>query len=154
MNTDVLFSSGKDNWETPHALFAELDEEFHFELDAAADQSNHKTRRWFGPGGEREDGLVDPWPTTNVIWFNPPYSRGLQGKFIDQAVACAKAGGCAVGLLPARTDTRVFHQSLWNTAANRPRDWVREVRFLRGRLTFVGAASSAPFPSMIVVFQT
>jgi hypothetical protein len=34
----------------------------------------------------------------------------------------------------------------------RPHPWVREVRFLKGRVRFVGAPASAPFPSMIVVF--
>ena len=36
MNNKVMFSSAKDDWETPQALFDELDREFHFTLDAAA----------------------------------------------------------------------------------------------------------------------
>jgi hypothetical protein len=48
-----------------------------------------------------------------------------------------------VMLLPARTDTRWWHE------------WVMkgEVRFIRGRLKFGGAKNSAPFPSVIVVFK-
>lgn len=47
-------------------------------------------------------------------------------------------------LLPARTDTRWFHEYIYNKA---------EIRFLKGRLKFGGSENSAPFPSMVVVFK-
>lgn len=47
-------------------------------------------------------------------------------------------------LLPARTDTKWFHEFIYNKA---------EIRFLKGRLKFGGALNSAPFPSMIVIFK-
>ena len=50
-------------------------------------------------------------------------------------------------LLPARTDTRWFHRHIYEN----PR---AEIRFVKGRLKFGGAANSAPFPSMIVIFRT
>lgn len=46
-------------------------------------------------------------------------------------------------LIPARTDTRWFHEYIYNKA---------EVRFIKGRVKFGEAKNSAPFPSMIVVF--
>lgn len=46
-------------------------------------------------------------------------------------------------LLPARTDTKWFHDYILGKA---------EIRFLKGRLKFGGANNSAPFPSMIVIF--
>lgn len=49
-----------------------------------------------------------------------------------------------VYLLPARTDTRWFHDFCMKA---------NEIRFLRGRLKFGGAKNSAPFPSMIVIFK-
>ena len=51
----------------------------------------------------------------------------------------------AVFLLPARVDTKWFHDLVLPHA--------REIRFIRGRLKFVGAEHPAPFPSMIVVFR-
>ena len=45
MNTEVMFSSDKSYWETPRALFEQLDAEFHFTLDAASDE-NHKCGRY------------------------------------------------------------------------------------------------------------
>ena len=46
-------------------------------------------------------------------------------------------------LIPARTDTKRFHEYIYGKA---------EVRFIKGRLKFGGCENSAPFPSMIVVF--
>jgi hypothetical protein len=51
---------------------------------------------------------------------------------------------CAVYLIPARTDTRWFHEICLPMAT--------EIRFLKGRLKFGGATTPAPFPSMVVVF--
>ena len=56
----------------------------------------------------------------------------------------AERGALVVGLLPARTDTAWFHEYVYRAAT--------EIRFLKGRLKFEGAAASAPFPSMIVVW--
>lgn len=35
-------TSNKDDWETPQALFDQLNEEFHFTLDAASNDQNAK----------------------------------------------------------------------------------------------------------------
>ena len=47
MNNKVMFSSAKDDWETPQALFDELDREFHFTLDAAASPTNAKCVKYY-----------------------------------------------------------------------------------------------------------
>lgn len=47
MVNDALFSSDKNFWETPQKLFDELDAEFHFTLDVAASDENHKCARYF-----------------------------------------------------------------------------------------------------------
>jgi hypothetical protein len=49
-----------------------------------------------------------------------------------------------VMLLPARTDTKWFHNYIYDKA---------EIRFLKGRLKFGGSKNSAPFPSMVVIFR-
>lgn len=148
----VMFSSGKDDWETPDDFFNKYDSVYHFILDAAADESNHKCSRWFGPSGECEDALVASWPLgEGNIWLNPPYSRKLQRKFLEKAANTsldARARGCTnriVQLLPARTDTKVFHEIILPHPG-------REIEFIKGRIKFVGAKDGAPFPSMVVVF--
>ena len=46
-------------------------------------------------------------------------------------------------LIPARTDTRAFHDYIYGKA---------EIRFIKGRLKY-GGIGVAPFPSMIVIFK-
>ena len=75
-----------------------------------------------------------------VCWCNPPYGREV-GKWVQKA---AESGCTVVMLLPARTDTKWFHEYIYGRA---------EVRFVRGRLKFGGSKNSAPFPSMVVVFR-
>lgn len=58
MNVTGIFSSATDKWETPQDLYDRLNEIFCFNLDAAADETNHKCDRYFT---EKEDGLSQSW---------------------------------------------------------------------------------------------
>ncbi len=135
MNHNVMFSSKTDMWETPQWLFDELDERYHFTLDACAMEDNAKCANFYSP---ELDGLSQPWE--GHVWCNPPYGRSI-GKWVQKA---AGSNAFVVMLLPARTDTRWFHEYIYGKA---------EVKFLKGRLKFGGAQNPAPFPSMIVVFD-
>lgn len=53
-------------------------------------------------------------------------------------------GAVVVMLLPARTDTKWFHEYVLPYA---------EIYFIKGRLKFGDSKNSAPFPSMIAVFD-
>lgn len=142
MGIDVMFSSKTDQWSTPQDLFDELNEEFRFTLDPCADETNHKCDLYFT---KEDDGLSQPW-CGNTVFCNPPYGREI-GKWVEKAwfvnYAC---GDCVVMLIPARTDTRWFHEYIYNNP-------YAEVRFLKGRLKFGDSKNSAPFPSMVVVFR-
>lgn len=136
-----MFSSNRDDWETPQELWDELDREFHFELDAAANEQNHKLANYYSEGAlEKAWGLM---PEDSYVWLNPPYGREI-GKWVEKAYNESQNGAPTVCLLPARTDTKWFHDFCLPYG---------EIRFIRGRLKFVGAPSSAPFPSMIVIFR-
>lgn len=153
MNTAVMFSSARDDWETPQELFDTLDAEFRFDVDVAANARNRKCEIWFN---EKENALIRDWDVmgfgTTVCWMNPPYSRGLQKKFIAKAAEEQKKGVTTVALLPSRTDTTAFHTHIYDTRTWTPREGV-EMRFLKGRLKFVGAKHGAPFPSVVVIFR-
>lgn len=139
MNTDVMFSSATDLWSTPQEFFDELNNEFHFTLDACALPSNAKCQKYYTPA---DNGLVKDWD--GVVWCNPPYSREI-GKWVQKAYIENKcAGATVVMLLPARTDTKWFHSYIYGKA---------EIRFVQGRLKFGDAVYNAPFPSMVVVFR-
>lgn len=160
-NIAVHFSRKSDDWATPVDLFDQLDQEFAFDWDVAATQANTRIgpRRYFGPDHHNpdfRDALARSWgcdeddELTWTVWCNPPYS--LSKEFIAKAHEEARLGhATTVMLLPARTDTRAFHQYIYDTEKHRARPGV-EIRFLKGRLKFGGATSGAPFPSMIVVF--
>lgn len=137
MNNNVMFSSTTDVWATPQRFFDELNSEFNFELDVCATPENAKCRRFYT---KEQDGLAHPW--TGRVWCNPPYGREI-GKWVKKAFETAARGGLVVMLLPARTDTRWFHDYIYGKA---------EVRFIRGRLKFGDSKNSAPFPSMVVIF--
>lgn len=144
----ALFSTGKDDWETPAAFFAELHKEFNFTLDAAASDSNHKLPRYYT---RENDGLAKSWAGERVF-CNPPYSRKTktnpgQEAWVEKAYQEAQNGALVVMLLPARTDTKAFHRYILPHA---------EVRFLEGRLHFENEGKpgdAAPFPSMVVIFK-
>lgn len=78
------------------------------------------------------------------MFCNPPYGRELP-KWIEK---CYKESSTAtvVMLIPARTDTKAFHEYIYNKA---------EIRFIKGRVKFLidGEQGDAPFPSMIVIFK-
>ena len=138
-NKDVMFSSKTEDWETPQHIFDMLNEELGpFTLDVCASSENAKCERYFTKG---QNGLIQDWGG-NTCWMNPPYGREI-GKWIKKAyLVSQKPNTRVVCLLPARTDTRWFHDYCANG----------EIWFIRGRLKFGGAKTSAPFPSMIVLF--
>lgn len=124
----VLFKSESAEWTTPKDLYAKLNAEFEFNLDPC-------------PIGGTQDGtstLFTSWRGQRVF-CNPPYGPEIR-KFLNRA----HEAEVAVFLLPARTDTRWFHEIVLPEA--------REIRFIKGRLKFGDSVNSAPFPSMIVVF--
>ena len=140
MNTELMFSSKTDLWETPQILFDELNREFKFRMDACATSENAKCSVYYDM---EKDGLVQPWD--GPVWRNPPYGREI-AKWVKKAWEEWMNGNTVVMLLPARTDTRWFHDYIYNKQGV-------EIRFLRGRLKFGGCKNSAPFPSMIVIYR-
>ena len=138
MNTNIMFSSKSDAWETPQDFFNALDRVFHFDLDVCATPENAKCERFFTSD---DDGLKQDWQGT--CWMNPPYGREIS-KWVQKAYESAKQNGATiVCLLPARVDTRWWHDYCSKG----------ETFFVRGRLKFGGAKNFAPFPSAVVVFR-
>lgn len=88
------------------------------------------------------DGLKIEWGKSNYV--NPPYTSKVQDAFIKKGFEEWKKGKTVVFLIPARTDTKRFHNFLLPYA---------EIRFIKGRLKFKGAKFSAPFPSMVCILH-
>ena len=138
----VLLSSKKMDWETPQSLFDELNRKFKFDLDACANDQNHKLPNYFT---EKDDALVQEWEGN--VFINPPYGRMI-GKFVQKAYqeSLRQTDRFIVMLIPARTDTTYWQDYVQGKAV---------VKFLRGRLKFEvnGVRSdAAPFPSVLVSY--
>lgn len=135
----VMYSSKSDEWATPQWLFDELNNEFDFTLDACATDENHKCTNYYTI---EQNGLAKNWGGQRVF-CNPPYSE--IDKWVEKAFYETKCDNTLVCLLiPSRTDTRYFHNYIYQRT---------EIRFVKGRLKFGDGKGSAPFPSMIVIFR-
>jgi len=137
-------SSKRSDYESPPDLVADLKTVFPFDLDVCASRPN-VCERFYGP---ERDGLSTTW--SGLCWMNPPYG---QRQHIDQWVFKARIEarrpGCTVvALLPARTGTRWWHETVPHASL---------CVFVKGRLRFhlpggEPAPHSAGFPSALVVW--
>lgn len=135
-----MFSSKTDDWATPQDFFDKLDLEFQFTLDPCADLHNHQCARYYN---REQDGLIHDWGGKRVF-CNPPYGKEI-AKWVQKSFEeSRKKNTLVVMLIPARTDTKYFHDFIYGKA---------EIRFIRGRLKFGNAKTAAPFPSMVVIFR-
>lgn len=129
----VLFSHSSDEWSTPLELFNRLNDLYFFTLDPCSTDSNCLCDKHFTIS---DDGLSKDW-SFNSVFCNPPYSQ--ISKWVQKAVSSEFCD--TVLLLPARTDTKWFHDLIYGKYP---------IEFLRGRLKFGNSKNSAPFPSMLV----
>ena len=78
------------------------------------------------------------------MFCNPPYGREIS-KWVEKAYLENKNNNTfVVMLLPARTDTKWFHDYIYNK---------HEIIFIKGRLKFNDGKQPAPFPSMLVIMK-
>lgn len=131
-----MMSSNTDMWATPQDFFNELNAEFNFQCDVCATNDNAKCDKYYSP---EEDGLQQEWQ--GVCWMNPPYGRQIS-PWVKKAYESSLNGATVVCLLPARTDTKWWHEYCMKG----------EIRLVKGRLKFGDGKNSAPFPSAVVIF--
>lgn len=137
---DALFPSKNKDWITPQEFFEKYNREYNFQLDVCASKENAKCARYFD---KQIDGLKQVW-SPYVCWMNPPYGRGI-GLWIKKAYDESLAEAVVVCLLPARNDTKWFHDFVLKAET---------LEFIKGRLKFGDSKNNAPFPSLIAVFRT
>lgn len=142
MNNKTMFSSKDTSWETPPILFNTLNSEFNFTLDPCCTKKTAKCKKHYT---EKENGLIQDW-SKDIVFVNPPYGRQIT-LWVEKASKECALGSTVVMLIPARTDTRWFHDYIYNKA---------EIRFMKGRVKFLldkKEHEAAPFPTMIVIFK-
>lgn len=149
MVAECMFSSKTVEWGTPRELIEWVEKQMGapFDLDVCASPENAKAPRFFT---KEQNGLAQKWE--GLCWMNPPYGRDI-GSWLAYAFAQTCGGATVVCLLPARTDTKWWHEwcqpllkAGWDQVTG-------NIHFLKGRLRFEGAKASAPFPSVIIVYR-
>lgn len=139
----------RDLWRTPPSLFAALDAEFCFQLDAAAVPHNALCRKFIT---QEQNTLETPWSDYLTIlgyaWMNPPYSDITP--FVKKAAAESINQIGTVMLVPSDTSVGWFKEAL-QTAS--------EVRLITsGRLAFINPVTGKPVSgnnkgSMLIIWH-
>jgi site-specific DNA-methyltransferase (adenine-specific) len=112
-----------------------------FTLDPCSDGKNNKTSKFFT---KEDDGLSQNWGG-NKVFMNPPYGRAIKDWLKKAHEEGQKPNTTVVCLIPARTDTKYWHDYVMKAQA---------IYFVKGRLKFGDSGNSAPFPSAVVVFTS
>ena len=136
----LMFSSKSDEWETPQNFFNKLNKTYKFTLDPCSTSESAKCEKYYTL---EDDGLSKSWKN-ETVFVNPPYGKikDWVKKAHDESI---NNGAVVVMLIPARTDTRYWHDYIMEEADS--------IYFVKGRLKFGNSPNSAPFPSAVVVFD-
>lgn len=143
---EAMTSSAKQDWGTPTAFFNYVQDYlgYTFSLDACASEWNAKVTWYY----TKEIDAFKQNPLGERIWMNPPYARGLQTKFVELAVKWGENNNVWC-LIPARTDTKLFHELIMPNAT--------QIIFIKGRLQHEHQIpvtnGSALMPQMLVQFR-
>ena len=129
-----LDSDMKNSWGTDPVIFNSQDQEFNFDLDAAASDKNHLVPEYLT---KEDDALSVNWSEIELgykgsgefvrsVWINPPYGKGYIKKFMDKCVEQKALGVTSELLVPATLDVQWL-----------PIDQISEIRIVTGgRLSF------------------
>lgn len=136
----VLLSTDHQAWNTPAPVLEALEPLGPIALDPCSNGSSIVGARvaWT----IEDDGLACSWTETaegGPIFVNPPFDE--LPRWISRCCLEATCGAEIVALVPARVDTRWWGEALEHggTAA-----------LWRGRVRFLGAANTAPFPIALI----
>jgi phage N-6-adenine-methyltransferase len=137
----ALLSSEKHDWQTPDCVLklVRVVAGGEIALDPCTTADNPcEAEEVITP---EEDGLELPWDTLGLVYVNPPYGaiKTWAEKILEESIDAE-----IIALVPARTETKWFCQLVWEGAD--------ACCFWKGRLTFKGAPSSAPFPSAVAYY--
>ena len=134
--------SKSNEWTTPPDLFNKLNLKYNFTLDPCCTKDSALCDKYYTI---KDNGLIQDW-SEDIVFMNPPYGREI-GKWIEKAYKESLKGAVVICLIPARTDTRYWHNFIFPYAS--------DIRFLKGRVKFGknGEYSPAPFPSAIIEFK-
>jgi len=139
MKNHLAFKSLKQDWKTPKEFLKQLNKRFGKLFDPCPSKNY--------TNGGKINGLEIEWKKKNFV--NPPYTSSEQDKWIKKASEERKKGKLVILLIPARTDTKRFHEIIMPLHEKGKAD----IEFIKGRLRFSEHKNPAPFPSMLVILK-
>jgi len=141
-NEKKAFSTRTEEWETPLDLYNKLNNIYKFTLDPCCTKESAKCDKYYT---KEDNGFIKDW-SNEVVFMNPPYGRQI-GLWIEKAYKESLKGAIVVCLIPARTDTKYWHNFIFKYA--------KQILFIKGRISFINGnkKAPAPFPSAIIEFN-
>lgn len=133
----------RDSWQTPSYIFNWLNHKFKFTVDMAASDSNHLCEKYY----TKENSALDADFDGEVVFCNPPYSRGMKEQFLKKAEdECFNNRSIFVFVLPALPSEGWFPTMC------------SEIIFIEGRIGFINPATgkevgSPPSGTCVIVFD-
>ena len=133
--------SNINDWETPDYIKKYIIDTYGEYFDPCP--IHHDITEW--------NGLDVEWKPINYI--NPPYSRKLKEAFIVKALEESRKQAVCILLIPANTDTRIFHDVIVPNAV---------IKLIDKRIKFKGVNTKGEYVenkagqggSMLVIFGT
>ena len=130
----IMNHKGQDCFETPDFVYKQLDDIFHFTVDAACNIDNCKCLKGFYVD-KGLDGLQKHWIGERVF-CNPPFSE--KALWIEKADFEVQNNNCpiCVMILPALCiDTKAFHKFI---------EGKYHYEILQGRISFIDPETKKP----------
>ncbi len=130
-----------DEWYTPQWVIEELGP---FDLDPCAPITPPYEIAPLS-FNKQQDGLKQEWPSTAMVFMNPPYSRPLLRPFVEKLAAHNNG----IALLKNQVDNLLFQEVIFPKA--------KSLIFMRHRIKFIqpdGTTGSPFFGSVLVAFGT
>jgi len=138
--TKTLWTSNKQDYNTPKWLFDKLDSFYHFTTDPSTSKDNPLGCRLFFT---KETNGQDFTKWEGNVYINPEYKNILPWVLAAFSYYFWSRNS-VVMLIPARTGNKLWQEKIFPLADL--------ICFIKGRLRFSGNENSAPFDSSLVIF--
>jgi phage N-6-adenine-methyltransferase len=135
MSKNHLEGSGKQNWFTPeHILDAArktIGKDFDLDPSSSIEANNIVKAKRFIDIDEDALNKNTKWRQNSLpigIWMNPPYSRGIMGKFVDRLLSEITMKDQAIVIVNSDTGSKWYQKLLENSTG---------ICHVKGRVSFI-----------------
>lgn len=161
LHSENALGSASQLWGTNPDTFAAINNEFRFQLDAAAQEWSAKCPLWLGPENPDpayRDALSVSWyaicrnnGVAPTVWINPPYTRRTIDVWMRKCHEEARKGCTIYALVAARIETQWYRRCFASDHLHEERRGMRRERYVHPikRTT----KDAAGYPTVGLVFR-